>query len=391
MKILHVITKSVWGGAQRHVFDLAVHARSKGHDVAVALGGAGILNDRLKEAGVRTIPIAKLGRDMSLSGDLASFKNIFSIIRSEKPDLMHLHSPKAAALGALAGRLLSVQRIITTVHGWSFNENRPRWQKMLIMLASWVTALLCTDTVVLSRYELAQGRALPFISGKLRLIPLGIEIPKFAPLKESLALFSSKIAATAKPETGEPRTEEPFNLSHKTVIGTISELHPNKGLIYLIDAFHEIAEKFQNAVMLIVGEGEERAMLESRIADKRLSDRIFLVGRIPDAASHAKIFDIFTLTSVKEGLPYTILEAGAAGVAVIASAVGGIPEIIDDMKSGLLIQPKKSAEIAHALEFLLTHVNVRKSYGKELHQKVAADFNIETMFGRIDELYAELQ
>ncbi len=191
-------------------------------------------------------------------------------------------------------------------------------------------------------------------------------------------------AGTAEPETGEP-----FNLSHKTVIGTISELHPNKGLAYLIDAFHEIAAKFPNAIVLIVGEGEERELLESRIAEKQLSGRIFFAGRIPDAASHAKIFDIFTLTSVKEGLPYTILEAGAAGVAVVASAVGGIPEIIDDMKSGLLIQPKKSSEIAHALEFLLKHVNARKSYGKELHSKVAADFNLEKMLARIDELYAE--
>jgi glycosyltransferase involved in cell wall biosynthesis len=124
MKILYLITKSNWGGAQRHVFDLAVAMKDRGHDVAVALGGDGTLRTRLEAAGIYTHSIASLGRDISTGKDTGSLKEIMSVIHHRRPDILHVHSPKAAGLGAVAGRILGVKKIMYTVHGWAFNEDR---------------------------------------------------------------------------------------------------------------------------------------------------------------------------------------------------------------------------------------------------------------------------
>ena len=104
-KILLVITKSNWGGAQRYVYDLATNLPRDRFEVIVACGGSGTLITRLKESGVRVIPLGKLGRDISLGDDLGSFFSLLRILRTEHPDILHLNSSKAGGLGALAGRI----------------------------------------------------------------------------------------------------------------------------------------------------------------------------------------------------------------------------------------------------------------------------------------------
>ena len=123
MKILYVITKSNWGGAQKHVFDLATAMKDAGHTPVVALGGDGILRQKLEDIGIKTYAISTLGRNIAITKDAGSFHEVFSVIRREKPNVLHVHSPKAAGIGALAGRLLGVKKIIYTVHGWAFNVN----------------------------------------------------------------------------------------------------------------------------------------------------------------------------------------------------------------------------------------------------------------------------
>lgn len=386
MKLLYVVTKSNWGGAQRHVYDLATYFKTQGHDVVVALGGQGALHDKLTEAGVRTVPILSLGRDMHAFKDLVSLKEIFSIVRRERPDVVHLHSPKAAGLGGLAARLFNglqhgpnkmrIQHIIMTAHGWTWNEDRPLPQKALIALSSWLTMILSTETITLSARELAQAAMFPFVAEKLRLIPLGISKPEFLTIKAARTFFSEKIHIDLP------------TLNKKTIIGTISELHPNKGLVYLINAIKEVIEKFPQVIVIIMGGGDERANLEALISERGLTKHIYILGNTPNAATYLRGFNIFTLTSIKEGLPYAILEAGHAHLPVVASAVGGIPELIDDMNSGILIQAKKTKEISHAIRFLLEHKAVQKEYGKALGEKIVRDFSLKTMLDAITELYS---
>jgi len=377
MKILYVITKSNWGGAQRHVFDLAVAMKDKGHDVWVALGGNGILKQRLEGAGVYTFSIAALGRDVSIGKDAGSFKEIYKVIKNKRPDTIHLHSPKAAGLGSLAGRLLRVKNIITTVHGWTFNENRPIYERALIAFFSWITMIFSHTTILLSEREYAQAEYFPWVKNKIKLISPGLKAPTFVSIEGA----KQEIAKAIGMDYGE--------FSKKTAIGTIAELNKNKGLPYLIEAMALIAEEQPNVISVIISDGEEMDSLRKLVKEKRLEQNVFLAGYMNNAAEYLKAFSVFTLPSLKEGLPYTILEAGAASLPVVATTVGGIPEIIEDMKSGILIQAKNPRELAHALSFMIEHPAERKKYGAALKERVAAKFSLDKMIWMTEGLYKE--
>jgi len=379
IKILYVITKSNFGGAQRYVYDLASAMKKRGHEVTVVLGGAGLLKIKLEGAEIRTHAIASLKRDISVTDDAVSFKTIYSIIKTERPDVIHLNSPKAGGLGAFACRFLNASRftlhatrIIYTVHGWAFNEDRLFYERATIRLFSWLTMLLCHKTILLSQREYTQALGFPFVKNKLALVPLGIKPPVYFSREKARELLN---------------ITQPFDISKGCVIGTVAELHPNKGLTFLIDAMAVVVKKHPNTVCVIIGGGQDRKALESLIREKQLERTVFLTGYIDEASKYLKAFDIFVLPSLKEGLPYAILEAGLASLPVIATSVGGIPEIIENRKSGLLIAPKSSSELAHTISFMIEHPKEREQYGLALRQSTTQKFSFDKMLATTKNLY----
>ncbi|MEK7646074.1 MAG: glycosyltransferase family 4 protein [Patescibacteria group bacterium] len=375
MKILYLITKSTWGGAQRNVFDLAKSMKHAGHEVAVALGGDGILRKRLEDAGIYTHSISKMGRDISISQDTGSLREIISVIRHRKPDVLHVHSPKAAGLGALAGRLLRVKNIVYTVHGWAFNEDRPLHQKIVIIFFSWLTMLLCHNVIVLSKYEYVQSMRFPFTKRKIQLVPLGIQSPTFMSVDGAKQTIS-KMLGMGLPD---------FN--KRVAIGVIAELHPNKGLSYLIEALSTVAHQYPHVLCIIIGEGQDRDMLTLDIQQRHLEDHVRLVGYLENASEYLKAFSIFVLPSIKEGLPYVLFEAGYASLPVLSTTVGGIPEIVEDTKSGILVQPHKSRELAHALSFLIEQPTERRKYGAALRERTLREFSFDQMITATETIY----
>src|SRR3989344_3531371 len=313
-KVCLMVTKGVWGGAQKYVYTLAISLPKNQYDVFVVVGQGGILNSKLLGKNIRTYEISDLKRDISIVSEIKSFISLFKILRKEKPDVLHLNSPKAGGLGAVAGRLCLIPKIIQTIHGWTFNEDRKTSAKIIIWFFSYITTLLCHKTIVIAPREEKQGRIMPFIKSKITLIKNGVE-----PI-----LFKERNLARKELVTicgNQMSTESSNNILW---IGTISELHKNKGLEYTISAVSKINIPF---VLFIIGEGEERKNLENLIEKHNLENKVFLVGFLDNANQYLKAFDIFTLTSIKEGLPYTILEAGLAGLTGVASSVGGIPRI----------------------------------------------------------------
>jgi glycosyltransferase involved in cell wall biosynthesis len=376
MKILYIITKSNWGGAQRYVHNLAVEMKSAGNEVWVALGGDGLLKDKLSAEGIYTFPINSLGRDINTGKDAASFKEIYTIIKNKRPDVIHLNSPKAAGLGALAGRMLRVPKIITTVHGWSFNEDRAIIQQIAITFFSWLTTVLSHLTIVLSEKEFGQTANWPLVRDKIIQIPLGIKPPTFISVEGAKHAMAKLIGLTL--------TE--FN--KKTVIGTIAELNKNKGLKYLIEAAATVVIEHPQAIFIVIGEGEMRAELTSLITENKLEKNFYLAGYLDNASEYMKAFNIFVMSSIKEGSPYALLEAGSASLPVVSSTVGGIPEIIEDMKSGILVQAKKSRELGHAISFMIEHPEERKKYGAALKDRVNTKFAFSKMVAEIAKVYS---
>ena len=121
-KVLLVITKSNFGGAQRYVFELATRLMSDGYEVAVALGGEGALKDKLINASIKVFPLSDAQRDINIKKEIRVLWRIFKIAREWRPDVMHLNSPKIGGLGVVAGKLAGVKKIFYTNHGWPVGE-----------------------------------------------------------------------------------------------------------------------------------------------------------------------------------------------------------------------------------------------------------------------------
>jgi len=399
-KILFVVTKSNFGGAQRYVYNLATEFKNDNFETAVALGGTGALKQKLEVEGIPVFPILGAQRDIHISKEIRVLWQLYRIMRRYKPDIVHLNSPKIGGLGAASARLASVlnrifgkspiSKIIYTSHGWPFKEPRPEWQLALISLLSWLTVLLCHTTIVFSQTEKNDVKNWPFIEDKLVIIPNGLK--SFTPLSKEESL---------KKLLGEELAEEILR-DKWHVIGTITELHKNKGLPFAlegVDAYirHEgenlkgkiapAIDKRLKTLYVIVGDGEERKSIENIISQRSLKNNVILTGPIDEARQYLKAFDIFLMSSLKEGLPFTILEAGYAKVPVISTSVGAVPEVIQNLETGLLIHPARPQQIKNALIYMEDHPEIRKPITENLKKRIDETFNFETFIEKIKALY----
>ena len=155
-KVMFLITKSNWGGAQRYVYDIATSLDTQKFSVVVVLGGDGTLAEMLKHAGIKTISISSLQRDVSIKKELAFINDLTKILKEEKPDVLHVNSSKAGLVGTFVGRITRVPRIIFTAHGWAFNEDRSYSQKIVLKVFHWLTVLLSHKTIAVSNAIVSQ-------------------------------------------------------------------------------------------------------------------------------------------------------------------------------------------------------------------------------------------
>ena len=303
-KVTYVITKSNWGGAQRYVFDLATHLPKDEFDVSVALGGDGVLAQKLQHEKTTIYRSLSMQRDLSVFADIKSFFELYRLFKKIRPDVVHLNSSKAGGIGALAARVAGIKKILFTVHGLPEDEPRGALSRLLIKIATRLTFVLCDSVITVSKENQRRVRGSVLIYNGIAPMQFG-----------SGEKIRSAFPAGAK------------------ITGTIGELTKNKNQIALI----EEAKNNPTMYVAIVGEGEDRAMLEAKIRKYGLVERVKLFGFVP-ANEALKGFDTFALPSLKEGLPYVLLEAKQAGLPIVANRVGGVGEILDakDMQEFLL-------------------------------------------------------
>lgn len=362
-KILFLITKSNWGGAQRYVYNLATTLSKNEFEVKVVSGNSGLLTDKLGMDHIPVIYINGLKRDVSLIEELLSFFTMLKMLRKEKPNVVHLNSSKAGGLGALAARLVGVEKIIFTAHGWAFEEDRNRLARFVIKFFSWLTVLLSHFTITLNERDLQSFKYWPywpFVKRKIVKIPNGMKEQIPSPID------ARKIRENLERDFGIPGTG--------ILIGTVAELHKNKGLRYLIDAMEDVPETVS---LCLVGSGEEKENLEAQVKKLGLEKKVFFTGFLKEASRFMKAFDIFVLPSIKEGSPFVILEAGTNEVPIIATSVGGIPDIITHQKTGLLLKPKDSRALANEINFYLTHEKERDAHAAALKKRIREYFDFE--------------
>lgn len=390
IKILYIITKMNWGGAQRYVYDLATNLPDNRFSVAVAGGERGLLFDKLNAAGIRTILIPALQRDINFGKELIALWKLFKLMREEKPDVVHLNSSKVGGIGGAAAFIYALTarhrplKTIFTVHGWGFNEDRSIFARLLILGAHWLSSFFHDTVICINEREFKQAkRFIP--KRKCALIHNGIGEIIFKTRHEARSFFTKAIGRPIDSDT--------------VLIGAVTELTKNKGVDYLIDAARALRYKIpasnetrpgrQNTKykILIIGDGEDYKKIKKQIELFGLEHQVFLLGFIPDAARYLKGLDVFVLPSVKEGLPYTILEAMAAGISIIATDVGGLPDLIQNGENGILVRPKNPEALAASLMTLLNDVPLRARLGSAEKHAFKPQFRLETMIQKMIDVY----
>lgn len=362
--ICYVITKSNFGGAQKYVYELATSLPTDAFSVTVALGGDGLLKTKLEAAGIRTVVIPYLERDVSLINEFRVFFFLFNFFRRERFDVVHLNSSKIGGLGSVTAFLAGVPRIIFTAHGFAFNEQRSRISKLFLKFLYWIIMIVSDTTIAVSRAIKEQVHGWPFVHKKITVIHNGVKLISFlskAVAREQLATMNPLLDLT------------------RPWVGTIAELHPIKGLDVLIDAVADIHNTHPEYQFVVLGEGEQRTTLEKQIASQNLKNTFILQGFTDNAATYLKAFDLLVLPSRSEALALVILEAGLAELSVVASRVGGIPEVITDQVSGLLVPKENVQALRDALFDMFTDKNLTDTLSEELNKKITTEFLYEQM------------
>lgn len=377
-KILYVITKSNLGGAQRYVLELATSLPKNEYAVTVACGGNGILTEKLQAAGISVYTIRNFERDINIWKEIKSLFELREVIHTVHPDIVHLNSSKAGGSGALVARLMGIPHIVFTAHGWPFHEQRGIVWRTLIWILSWITTLLAHTTIVVSRFDLTHAH-MPFTRKKIHHIP--IALPPITFIERSSArsaLFSKEIL---------------LRHTHDFFMVSTGEHTPNKNLQTLLKALKIHNETHTKKIFLtLMSDGEERPLLEAYVHTHHLEDMVHFTGFVDNARTYLKAFDMFILPSLKEGMPYGLLEAGAAGLTSIASNVGGIPDIIEDQKTGILINPREKVSIVQALAHLTNDtprdLSVTHLLGQTLKKKIAEKYTLQSMIENTVKVYA---
>lgn len=367
-KLFLIITKSQWGGATRYVYDLATNLPKDQFDITVVFGESGLLQDKLAMVGIKTISIPYLQRDIAVWQDLKTFVFLLKLFYRERPDIIHLNSSKIGGIGAVAGRLAGIKKIIFTGHGWAFNENRPWWQKKIILFLHWLTIILNHYTITVAESIKQQVQSLPFIDHKLVTIHNGIAPFSLLPKAEAREIISSQIN---------------YQLTETdTIIGSISELHPNKGLDLSIKSFKNIVLDHPQLKYIIIGSGQEKNNLTKLINDLDLKNNVYLAGPIDDAKTLLSAFDLFLLPSRTEAFPYVILEAMSANLPIVASNVGGIKEVIKENDLHRLVPPANIPLLTETITNILPLIN-----RSEINTKYKVDDSLTTMITETTNLY----
>jgi glycosyltransferase involved in cell wall biosynthesis len=385
-KVLQIITKSNFGGAQKYVYELSKKLSEDNFEVVVAHGGEGLLVDKLQKQNIRTEKIKSLGRNINLISDIKVFFEIIKIINKEKPGIVHLNSSKIGAIGSIAARFCFVPRIIFTIHGLAFNENRSVVSKNIIKLIYSLAITWSHKSIAVSENVRKNVLNIPLgfiINKKVVTIKNGINKIDFIERDQARDFIFNRIKDQNKETDQETTQELESSLRDKKIIGTVAELHHIKGINYLIDSAIQILEKNPKTIFVVFGDGDEKVLLEKKIKELKLEDKFFLLGFVEDASKYLKAFDLFVLPSIYEGLALVILEAKQARLKIAASNIGGIPEAISNYKKAVLFEAKNPNNMSEKISQILSE-DFNTENGNEEYQN---EDSIELMYQKTISTY----
>lgn len=359
MLSLHIDTARTWRGGQNQVLLTVSGLCAIGQRAALVAHPDGELRGRAVE-GMELIPIAP-----RTEVDLSAAWRLSRVVKQLTPDVIHAHDPHAIAMAALALSLgTSSKPVLIASRRVDFHLNHNSF----------------------SRWKHRQVDCFIAASEAIRRILLADGIPGERTVTVHEGIDVERVSATPT-----VNVHETFWLPHGSpVVGNVAALVPHKGQRYLIEAAQLVVREVPDARFVILGEGELREHLEHLVREHHLEKHVLLPGFRTDVLGCIKGFDLFVMSSVTEGLGTSLLDAMACSRAVVATTAGGIPEVVEDGGTGVLVPPRDSAALADAIVRLLTDAAGRQKMGDAGLARVRARFSVERMVDETAAVYARV-
>lgn len=377
IRVAHIITRLCKGGAQENTFHTVRLHNSERFEADLISGPTrgeeGSIEEAVRKTGVTIHREPWLVRRPAPLGDLVTLRSLTRRLREGQYDIVHTHTSKAGFLGRLAAERAGVPIVVHTPHGNIFDGY---FHPAVTRLYVWMErhAARRTDAII----ELTAGGIDAHLDEDIgrreqfRVIFSGIDVKPY------------ETARARREETRAALGVQP----HEILIGGVGRLEPIKGFPYFVEGAKLVVETAPETRFALAGSGMQEQ--ELRRAAAPLGDRFQLLGLREDVPDLMAAFDVLVVPSLNEGMGRVLLEAGAAGTPAVATKVGGIPDVVDDGETGLLVPSKNAAALAEAVLELVHAPERRRLMGDTARAKVVPQYSLEEMVRRIEDLYEEL-
>jgi glycosyltransferase involved in cell wall biosynthesis len=376
LRVLRVITRLNIGGPALHAALLSSRLDTDRFETLLAAGIEGPTEGSMVDLGrtadgLRLRRVSHLGREIAPSDDLRAIGELISICREFKPDILHTHLSKAGTVGRLAARLSGVRVVVHTFHGTVFRNYFGPVKTRAFINIERALARLSTRLVAITP---SQKRELITLGigdqRKVVEIPLGLDLQRFLePFDRSAARSYLGLPADAP------------------IVTLVARLVPIKNVSLFLKA---IAKTDSRVVAVIVGDGEQRSLLEGEAAQLAIANRCRFLGWQSDVRAVYAAADVVALSSLNEGSPVSLIEAMAAGRPVVATAVGGVPDVVRDGESGLLVPSQDADALANAITDLLRDEQQRERLGRAGRSAAYPRYDVQRLLEDVAAMYQSL-
>jgi glycosyltransferase involved in cell wall biosynthesis len=367
LRVLYLIDKMGTGGAQTHLEALVAGLDPHRFEVElVCLLRGGIHADRLRE---REIPVTVLGLSrLYMPSGLLAFLRFIARLRSARTDVLHTYLSAANVFGCAAARAAAVTGVISSRRDTGFGDGR-LMRRALALTNRWAHRVVAVSDDIARIVGEREGLAPP----RLVVIPNGIDTDRFTPGERRVAV----------------RTALGIPPAARLVV-SVSRLAFIKGIDVLVEAVPAIRAAVPDAMFLVAGDGSDQEKITRRIEALDLRGSLRLLGVHEDVPGLLAAADLFVLPSRSEGQPNAVIEAMAMGLPVVASRVGGVPEVSRHDREALLVEPERPALLAQACVDVLTTPELSKRLGHAGRHRARAEFSLATMLRRYQDMYLQV-
>lgn len=379
IKVINPITRLIVGGAQETVIETCAFINQDRFATQIIAGPQtgpeGELITEVQKKGIPLTIIPEIVREVNPVKDLIATFKLVNIFRRERPHIVHTHSSKTGIIGRWAARIARVPVIVHTVHGWAHHP----YQKAFIR----------------GMYIFLERIAAPFTDRLIAVSTLNVEkgLKDHIGTRDSYVVIHSciNIEQFSRTSTDSASLKRSLGLNgNGPVVGTVSRLSQQKNPLDFVRMAALVKKKIPEAQFLFVGDGPLRSETEALIRELNLQKYLVLAGLRKDVPELLRCMDIFTLTSLWEGLPRVIPQAMVAGLPVVANNIDGNAEIIQDGSNGFLIAPGDAAGMADKVVQLLKDQKLKKEISAKGHETALQEFSLHDMVRKIAALYEEL-